>query len=141
MKMDVQTAFWSIVNAVKSADAITLTIGAILFFFCLGLLAPKPPEAKAYHILVEKRETLEKAKGEINGNLAKFQSFAKSISTCPSGKAGGDLGWFKKGAMVPPFDNVVWDYRNKTGQVYGPIRTQFGWHLIYLAERKGGGYD
>merc|ERR1711862_1041129 len=116
-----------IVNVLKQS-AIFLCLSIVLFFFVLGLVAGKPFEAKASHILVDKKETADKILKEIN-DFSKFQSLAGSMSTCPSGKKGGDLGWFSKGSMVPPFDKVVFDPETKIGTVVGPVQTQFGWRF------------
>ncbi len=55
-------------------------------------------------------------------------------STGPSGPNGGVLGWFGKGTMVPEFQNAVEEM--ETGEVAGPIETQFGWHVIKLNETR-----
>lgn len=83
--------------------------------------------ACARHILVKTREQAEviKKKLAVGGDFAKL---AKQHSTCPSGKKGGDLGEFRRGAMVKPFDTVVFTKAVLT--VHGPIKTKFGFHLI-----------
>ena len=84
-------------------------------------------KACAVHILVKTKAEAEKIKQK----LAKGESFAalaKKYSTCPSGKKGGDLGEFKPGQMVKAFDNVV--FKKAILEVHGPIKTQFGYHLI-----------
>ena len=53
---------------------------------------------------------------------------AKKFSTCPAGKKGGSLGEFQPGQMVKAFDNVV--FKKAILEVHGPIKTQFGYHLI-----------
>lgn len=61
---------------------------------------------------------------------ATFAEFAKRFSTEPGAvNTGGNLGSFKKGQMVPAFENAVWDA--KVGSIVGPVETQFGYHLIY----------
>jgi peptidyl-prolyl cis-trans isomerase C len=52
---------------------------------------------------------------------------------CPSGKSGGDLGEFSPGMMVPEFDKVV--FSAEVGKVQGPVKTQFGYHLILITKR------
>jgi parvulin-like peptidyl-prolyl isomerase len=59
---------------------------------------------------------------------------AKKYSTCPSGRSGGILGWFSKGDMVKPFEEAAFNLPN--GQVSEPVKTQFGWHLIYVISKK-----
>ena len=84
-------------------------------------------KAHALHILVKTKDEAEKIKKllEKGGN---FQQLAKTHSLCPSGKKGGDLGEFRPGQMVKAFDNVV--FKKETLVVHGPIKTQFGFHLI-----------
>ncbi len=65
--------------------------------------------------------------------LNKFISIAKEKSVGPSGPNGGDLGIFPKGKMVPEFDKEV--FAMKVGTVSAPVKTQFGFHLIYLEEK------
>ena len=97
--------------------------------------------ATARHILIddhsdETKNRLEKMKAEINNDKQKFAARAKKYSKCPSGKAaGGSLGKFGQGSMVPPFDRVVFDPNTKIGEVVGPVHTNFGWHLILIEER------
>lgn len=65
---------------------------------------------------------------------AKFAELAKADSACPSGKNGGDLGDFRRGAMVPEFDKAAFELT--PGVVSEPVKTQFGYHLIIVKERK-----
>ena len=57
-----------------------------------------------------------------------FEELARDFSECPSGKEGGDLGEFGRGMMVPSFEKVA--FALLPGEVSGPVRTQFGFHLI-----------
>jgi len=67
--------------------------------------------------------------------LTKFEELAKSKSTGPSGAKGGDLGFFAKGQMVPAFNDKV--FKMKVGTItLSPVKTQFGYHVIYLQEKK-----
>ena len=67
-------------------------------------------------------------------DLAKtFAELAKAHSACPSGKNGGDLGAFGKGMMVPEFEKVA--FAQKVGQVSEPVKTKFGYHLIYTTKK------
>lgn len=90
------------------------------------------PIAAARHILVESEAECQKLKDEIAGG-ADFASVAKQHSTCPSGKSGGALGKFKPGQMVREFDEVV--FKGALGVVHGPVKTQFGYHLIEITMR------
>jgi len=65
--------------------------------------------------------------------VADFAAIAKEHSRCPSGKQGGDLGEFSPGQMVREFDDVV--FRDEVGKVHGPVKTQFGYHLIDILSR------
>lgn len=66
---------------------------------------------------------------------AKFEALAKAKSTGPSGPKGGDLGFFAQGQMVPAFNDKV--FSMKVGTVtLAPVKTQFGFHVIYLQEKK-----
>ena len=80
--------------------------------------------------LLQKCEELKK---KIDGG-EDFAAVAKEHSTCPSAKRGGDLGTFSPGQMVKPFDTVV--FNEEVGKVHGPVKTQFGYHLILVKERK-----
>jgi peptidyl-prolyl cis-trans isomerase SurA len=62
-----------------------------------------------------------------------FASLAKELSEGPSGKNGGALGVFGRGEMVPEFERAA--FLAKPGEIVGPVRTSFGWHLIYVEER------
>jgi peptidyl-prolyl cis-trans isomerase C len=64
-----------------------------------------------------------------------FAALAKSHSQCPSGKKGGELGSFGPGRMVAEFDNVV--FSAPIGVVQGPVKTQFGYHLLEVTSRTG----
>ncbi|MBL9080311.1 MAG: peptidylprolyl isomerase, partial [Planctomycetales bacterium] len=66
---------------------------------------------------------------------AKFADLAKEHSECPSGQDGGDLGEFRPGQMVPEFDKVVFSAPVNT--IQGPVKTQFGYHLIEVTSRTG----
>lgn len=92
------------------------------------------PKARARHILVDSAAGCEKLKSDIEGGLD-FAEAAKQYSKCPSGKSGGDLGEFSKGQMVPEFDKVV--FNEEIGKVHGPVKTQFGFHLLEIISRDG----
>ena len=83
------------------------------------------------HILVKTeakaKELLEKIKsGE------SFSKLAQEHSECPSGKRGGDLGWFSRGMMVKPFEDEA--FKLKKGELSGIVKTSFGHHLIKRLE-------
>lgn len=88
--------------------------------------------ARARHILVASKEDCEEIKEKIQSG-SDFAAMAREHSLCPSGKDGGDLGRFSPGQMVKEFDKVV--FSAAVGPVHGPIKTQFGWHLIEIVDR------
>jgi peptidyl-prolyl cis-trans isomerase C len=88
--------------------------------------------ASARHILVKTEEEAKKLMAEIAKGVD-FAEIAQKHSKCPSGKQGGYLGEFAPGEMVREFDTVV--FNNEVGKVHGPVKTQFGYHLIEILER------
>ena len=89
-------------------------------------------KASARHILVNSEEQCNELKAEIEAG-ADFADLAKQHSGCPSGRDGGGLGEFGPGMMVPEFDKVV--FSAPIGEVQGPVKTQFGYHLLEVTER------
>ena len=81
----------------------------------------------ASHILVKQEHEAQDLLKKIQGGES-FEELAKKFSLCPSGKSGGALGTFGKGQMVAPFEQAA--FALKAGEVSGPVRTQFGYHLI-----------
>ena len=90
------------------------------------------PSAQARHILVSTEDAANALKSQIEGG-ADFADLASEHSECPSGKRGGDLGSFGPGQMVKEFDEVV--FSGEVGKVLGPVKTQFGYHLIEITDR------
>ena len=88
--------------------------------------------ASARHILVKTEDQAQDLKNQI-AKGADFGELAKKFSDCPSGKKGGDLGEFRPGQMVKPFDDVV--FKVSVLDVHGPVKTQFGYHLIQTIYR------
>ncbi len=91
------------------------------------------PSATARHILVDSEEKCNSLKEQI-AEGAEFAELAKQHSSCPSGRDGGDLGSFGPGMMVPEFDKVV--FSAEVGTVQGPVKTQFGYHLLEVTSRE-----
>jgi peptidyl-prolyl cis-trans isomerase C len=89
--------------------------------------------ASARHILVDTQKECEDIKSQIE-NGSDFAELAQQLSKCPSGQRGGDLGEFSPGQMVREFDEVV--FSKEPNQVHGPVKTQFGFHLIEITARK-----
>lgn len=88
--------------------------------------------ARARHILVQTEDECESLKREILAG-ADFAEMAKQHSLCPSGAQGGDLGEFGQGDMVREFDEVV--FGGELHTVHGPVKTQFGYHLLEVTSR------
>ena len=89
-------------------------------------------EATARHILVDTEEKCLDIKKQI-ADGGDFAALAAEHSSCPSGKQGGDLGSFGPGMMVKEFDQVV--FNDAVGEVHGPVKTQFGYHLLEVTSR------
>lgn len=96
--------------------------------------AKRPEEIRARHILVKTEAEAKKIIAEL-GNKGDFAAAAKKHSTGPSGVKGGDLGFFSDGMMVPEFSKAA--FALKAGEfTKAPVKTQFGWHIIKLEERR-----
>lgn len=97
-------------------------------------------KVQALHILVPTEAQAIEIRQEIVDGADQrevFQNFmnaAKKYSKCPSGKSGGILGWFGRGDMVRPFEDAAFNLPN--GEVSQPVKTQFGYHLIYVISKK-----
>ena len=89
--------------------------------------------ANARHILVDNEDLCIDIKNKIINKSITFENAAKENSQCPSGKAGGNLGDFNEGQMVAEFDKVV--FNDEVGVVHGPVKTQFGFHLLEIIKR------
>ncbi|MCB1756825.1 MAG: peptidylprolyl isomerase [Gammaproteobacteria bacterium] len=89
--------------------------------------------ATARHILVKSEAACMDLKSQIEGG-SDFAAVASQHSECPSGRQGGDLGSFTPGQMVKEFNDVV--FSGEVGKVLGPVKTQFGYHLIEITSRE-----
>jgi len=90
-------------------------------------------KASARHILVDSEDQCASLKQQIEDG-ADFAEVAKENSSCPSGRSGGDLGEFGPGQMVKEFDEVV--FSGEVNTVHGPVKTQFGYHLLEITSRE-----
>jgi len=108
----------------------------------------EPEQVRASHILIKvdpKAEASQKAETrkrveEIQERLKKgeeFSTLAKEFSQCPSSAKGGDLGYFRRGQMVKPFDEVA--FALKPGELSDIVETKFGYHLIKVMDKKAPG--
>lgn len=120
-----------------------MSIGAVQYlnFFCLRVKViiatdiddDMAKQVNASHILVDTEKKANEIKEMIYGG-EKFSDMAKKYSSCPSKKNGGELGWFGRGEMVAAFENAA--FSADKGAVVGPVKTEFGWHLIYVKDVK-----
>ena len=97
----------------------------------------------ARHILIRQRQGLQDAdverrlqgyRDQIRAKTADFESLAKKFSEDGSAQNGGILGWMGPGELVPPFEIAM--NRLQIGEVSDPVKTEFGWHLIQVLERR-----
>lgn len=88
---------------------------------------------RASHILVDSKQEADLIKSKI-GNGESFEALAKKYSKCPSGQNGGDLGYFERGQMVKSFEDAAFNL--PVGKVSDPVKTQFGWHIIKVYDKK-----
>jgi len=111
---------------------ILLVVIAVALFFSIGV---EGKSAAASHILVKSEQQALDLKKKINDG-AEFSEMARQHSSCPSKAKGGSLGTFGPGQMVREFNDAVFNPSNKVGEVIGPVKTQFGYHLILVTDRK-----
>jgi peptidyl-prolyl cis-trans isomerase C len=90
-------------------------------------------EVHARHILVETEDEAKAVKAELDKG-ADFAELAKKKSKDPGASDGGDLGFFTKDQMVPEFSNVAFSL--EPGKISDPVKTQFGWHIIKVEEKR-----
>ena len=90
-------------------------------------------EVRASHILVSTEQEANNLLNQINSGVS-FEQLAQKHSQCPSGKSGGDLGFFGRGQMVPAFETAA--FSMEPGQVSRPVQTQFGYHLIKVTGKR-----
>lgn len=118
----------------KTADAVTDEKLKAMYETQMKNRGERPEEVRARHILV-KAEADAKAlakklkKGEDFASVAKDKSEDKA-----SGASGGDLGWFTADRMTPEFSKAA--FALKKGEVSDPVKTDFGWHIIKLEDRR-----
>ena len=94
------------------------------------------PTVSASHILVETEEQAVSVLTAIQNGEISFEDAAKAYSSCPSSAQGGSLGEFGRGQMVAEFDTACFEM--EVGEVRGPVKTQFGYHLIRLDGKNEG---
>lgn len=92
-----------------------------------------PTSVRASHILVDTKAEAQTLKNKIDKGES-FEALAKKYSKCPSGQNGGDLGYFRRGDMVKEFEDSAFSL--PVGEVSQPVKTQFGWHLIKVTDKR-----
>lgn len=91
-------------------------------------------EVHARHILVKTEDEAKQVEADLkSGTPFEVEALDKSIDT-GSAKNGGDLGYFQKGQMVPEFEKAAFDL--KVGDVSAPVKSQFGWHIIKVEDKR-----
>ena len=91
-------------------------------------------EVRARHILVNTEDEAMAAITRLDDG-EDFAELAKELSTGPSGPSGGELGYFRRGAMVPSFELASFNLAKGTYSK-APVQTQFGWHVIFVEDRR-----
>lgn len=116
----------------KIRDAVSMETAKKTYEEQIAKMESKP-EVNARHILVKTEEDALDIIERLNRG-SDFAELAREKSTGPSGAQGGDLGYFSKGQMVPEFDKVVFEL--KKGDISEPVKTQFGWHVIKIEDKR-----
>lgn len=94
----------------------------------------KGETVRAKHILVDEEEKCKEILEQIENGTIAFETAAQEHSNCPSGSKGGDLGTFGRGQMVKEFEDAA--FSSEIGKIVGPVKTQFGYHLIKVEEKQ-----
>ncbi len=97
----------------------------------MSSLFGKKEKVRCSHILVKEESQAQQLLRELKAG-ADFAAKAQQLSQCPSGKSGGDLGRFAKGAMVKEFDAVA--FQLAVGELSGLVKTKFGYHVLLRTE-------
>ena len=117
---------------IKTITKLFLTF-ALLTSASVAFANERFTQVRASHILVKTApEALQIKKGIDEGGS--FEYYAQNYSMCPSGKNGGDLGYFGRGQMVPEFERKA--FTLPVGEVSKPVYSPFGWHFIKVTDRR-----
>ncbi len=92
-----------------------------------------PESIKLHHILVENEKEAKDVLARLKKG-EKFADLASQVSICPSKAKGGDLDWMPKGSLVPEIEEAA--FKMKKGQIEGPVKSKFGYHILYLEDSK-----
>ncbi|MEE7456314.1 peptidylprolyl isomerase [Methylorubrum populi] len=117
----------------EAKKAVTPEAGKALYDQTVKSMKPEE-EVRARHILVESEDEAKKIAARIKGG-EDFAKIAGEVSKDPGSKTeGGDLGWFTQERMVKPFADAA--FKLAPGQVSDPVKTQFGWHVLRVEEKR-----
>lgn len=120
------------------ADNVTIPTEELQQYYNNNLAKYDSTEVKARHILVRDEAKAKSLYDQVKAKPAKFSELAKANSEDKgSGANGGDLGFFTRGRMVPEFETAA--FALKVGEISQPVKTQFGFHIIIVDERKENG--
>ena len=118
----------------KAIETVKVTEDEVKAYFEENKAQFKKPESVcASHILVDSEEKANEILEKISKGEISFEDAARNESSCPSSQNGGALGEFTRGQMVPEFDEAV--FSMAVGEVKGPVKTQFGFHIIKLTAK------
>lgn len=112
---------------------LTKMLAVVVMLTGISFAAEEYSQVAASHILVKTAAEAMQIKKDID-NGGSFEYYARLYSMCPSGRNGGHLGYFGHGQMVPEFEKKA--FSMEVGEVSDPVRTQFGWHLIKVDDKK-----
>ena len=117
----------------ESKKAVTPEAARKLYDETVKGISPES-EVRARHILVENEDDAKKAAQRVKGG-EDFAKVAEELSKDPGSKGeGGDLGFFTKDRMVEPFAETA--FKLEAGQISDPVKSQFGWHVIKVEEKR-----
>ena len=123
-------------NIIKLFLSIAIIFTGVNVFAAGGFFNPNLDvrEVRASHVLVSSRkEALQIKKDILRGDIT-FEDAALRYSQCPSGRRGGDLGYFNRKQMVQSFSDTAFDL--KIGEISDPVGTKVGWHIIKTTDKR-----
>jgi peptidyl-prolyl cis-trans isomerase C len=123
-------------NLIKLFLSIAITFSGLNALASGGYFNPNlgVTEVRASHVLVSSRKEALQIKKDIKNGDITFEEAAARYSQCPSGRRGGDLGYFNRKQMVQSFSDTAFDL--KVGEISDPVGTKFGWHIIKTTDKR-----
>lgn len=123
-------------NLIKTFLSIVILFSGLSTFAAGGYFNPNldVKEVRASHVLVSSRKEAVQLKKAIKAGDITFEEAALRYSQCPSGRRGGDLGYFNRKQMVQSFADTAFDL--KVGEISDPVGTKFGWHIIKTTDKR-----